>query len=106
MSGFNLQLRHAVLNIIWQLLLPNAAQIPENHTTIVTATAENGFLKWMPSQRCDLVVVTLEGVDHAVQVAEIPDADRLIRRTSSNNVVRTRGKGDCVDGVGVTGALE
>lgn len=60
----------------------------------------------MPSQRCDLVVVALKGVDHAVQIAEIPDADRLVGRTSGNNVVRTRGKGDRVDSIGMAGALQ
>jgi hypothetical protein len=46
----HLQLRNTIFLIIWQLFFSNSAQIPENHSTIITSTTKNGFFKWMPSK--------------------------------------------------------
>lgn len=60
----------------------------------------------MPGERGDLVVVAFELVDHAAQVAQIPDANRLVRGASGNDVVGRRCKCNCINGICVACGLQ
>jgi hypothetical protein len=49
----NLQLWSAILLIVWQLLLANPAQIPEDHSAVIASTAKDSFFEWVPSEGGD-----------------------------------------------------
>lgn len=50
----------AILGILRRLLLPSAADVPENRTTVVGRRAKNGVLTGVPVDLCDGICVALK----------------------------------------------
>ena len=67
----------AVFCILGRLLLADFAQIPNVQTTIGAARRENRLVVRRPLNLEDLVFVRLKAVQFELQVAQIPQSDRL-----------------------------
>lgn len=74
----DLQLGRTILLIVWELLLSDSAQVPEDHSAIVATTTENGLFEGVPGQRCNCVLVAFEGVKPVGQVPQIPETNGLV----------------------------
>lgn len=85
--------------VIRLLLLADAAQVPEDNSTVVATASEDGLLERVPGQRSHGILVAFEGVEFAIQVSQIPDGNGLVCRGGCQDEFRRRVEGQRVDGI-------
>ena len=95
------QFRRPILAVLGRLFFADAAQIPEDYSSVVGARAEDGGLEGMPLERGDRFVVALEGVQFEFEVAQVPDADGVVGAAGCDDAFGRGAEGDGVDGVAV-----
>lgn len=95
-------LGRTVLGVLRRLLATSLANVPEDCTAIFGRRCENSRLVWVPVDLVDDILVAFERVDAATsRETEIEEANRLISRSSSKQLIHGRVEGKRVDGVGV-----
>lgn len=92
--------------IIWQLLLSNSAQIPEDHSAVIASATKNGLFKRMPSKRSDRIGMTFKGVELVLEIPQIPETDCLVARSRGQNELRGRVERQGIDRIGMANCLD
>ena len=84
------ELRRTIFFFIIGLFVADAGEIPDVQAAVGAGRGEDGFVVRVPLHLEDLVGVGLERVESRPQMAEIPEPERLVGRTSGHEIL---GKG-------------
>lgn len=89
MSAMNeKQFGRSVLGIFGRLLLSDLAQVPNVKSAVRSRRGENGLVVRRPLHLEDLVLVRLEAVQLELEVAQVPEGDRLVRAARRQDKLR------------------